>query len=109
MVTVYSTPGGGKGQPFLLDSGYTLSALPAPIMQNLVAAFPSAQYAADADLYVVDCLDPGQGGSLDFTFGDKVINVRYYDFIWHVPDSDLCVLGAFTDGEYSQWLLRLVI
>ncbi|KAH6848023.1 aspartic peptidase domain-containing protein [Chaetomium sp. MPI-CAGE-AT-0009] len=97
VVTVYSTPTGGKGQPVLLDSGYTLSALPAPIMQNLVSAFPSAEYLPDDDLYVVDCLDPGQGGSLDFTFGDKVINVPYYDFVWHVPDSDLCVLGAFTD------------
>ncbi|KAK4035318.1 aspartic peptidase domain-containing protein [Parachaetomium inaequale] len=97
VVNVYSTPGGGKGQPVLLDSGYTLSALPSAIMQKLVSAFPSAQYVPSAELYTVDCLDPGLGGSLDFTFGDKVINVRYYDFVWHVPDSDLCILGAFED------------
>jgi hypothetical protein len=99
VVNVYSTPVGGKGQPVLLDSGYTLSALPSAIMQKLVSAFPSAQYVLGADLYTVDCQDPGQGGSLDFTFGNKVINVRYYDFVWHVPDSALCVLGAFEDGE----------
>ncbi|KAL2139257.1 hypothetical protein VTI28DRAFT_5444 [Corynascus sepedonium] len=97
VVTVYTTPAGGKGQPVLLDSGYTLSALPAPIMEKLVSAFPSAQYDAEADMYIVDCLDPGKGGSLDFTFGDDVINVRYYDFVWHYPDTNLCVLGAFAD------------
>ncbi|KAL1841820.1 hypothetical protein VTJ49DRAFT_6573 [Mycothermus thermophilus] len=97
VVEVYTTPAGGNGQAVLLDSGYTLSALPKPIMDKLVAAFPSAEYLADADLYLVDCLDPSDGGSLDFTFGDKVINVRYYDFVWHAPDSGLCVLGAFED------------
>lgn len=104
VVTVYTTPAGGKGQPVLLDSGYTLSALPAPIMEKLVSAFPSAQYDAEADMYIVDCLDPGKGGSLDFTFGDDVINVRYYDFVWHYPDTNLCVLGAFADGECSYAL-----
>jgi hypothetical protein len=88
----------------LLDSGYTLSALPSPIFEKLVAAFPSAQYVPDADVYLVDCADPGLGGSLDFTFGDKVINVDYYDFVWHLPepDSGYCVLGAFEDGECSS-------
>ncbi|KAK3304875.1 aspartic peptidase domain-containing protein [Chaetomium strumarium] len=97
VVDVYSTPAGGKGQPVLLDSGYTLSALPSPIFQKLVAAFPSAEYVPNADLYVVDCADPGQGGSLDFSFGDIVINVDYYDFVWHYPDTPYCVLGAFED------------
>lgn len=100
VVEVYKAPAGGKGQAVLLDSGYTLSALPTAIFNKLVAAFPSAQYVASADLYTVDCKDPGQGGSLDFTFGDKVITVRYYDFVWHYPDSELCVLGAFEDCEY---------
>ena len=61
-----------------------------------------AAWLPSAELWLVDCLDPGQGGSLDFTFGDKVINVRYYDFVWHVPDTDLCVLGAFEDSECSR-------
>ncbi len=76
VVEVYTTPGGGKGQPVLLDSGYTLSALPSAIFSKLVAAFPSAQYVPSADLYTVDCTDPGEGGSLDFTFGETTINVR---------------------------------
>ncbi|KAK0653146.1 aspartic peptidase domain-containing protein, partial [Cercophora newfieldiana] len=101
VVPVYTPPSGGSGQPVLLDSGYTLSALPTAIFDNLVAAFPSAVYVPSADLYVVDCLDPGQGGSVDFVFGDdssdKTIRVPYNDFVWHVPDSSLCVLGAFED------------
>ena len=95
---VYTKPAGGKGQPFLLDSGYTLSALPTALFNKLVAAFPSAVYVPSADLYLVDCQDPGEGGSIDFLFGEGTINVRYYDFIWHYPDSDLCVLGAFEDS-----------
>lgn len=104
VVDVYTTPAGGKGQPVLLDSGYTLSALPTAIFQKLVAAFPSAVYQSSADLYTVDCLDPGLGGSLDFTFGDTVINARYYDFVWHYPDTNLCVLGAFEDSELIPYL-----
>ena len=106
VVEVYSTPAGGKGQPVLLDSGYTLSALPTAIFNKLLAAFPSAEYVPNADLYVVDCADPGKGGSLDFTFGDTVINVDFYDFVWHYPDTPYCVLGAFADGEASRSNLR---
>lgn len=102
MVEVYKAPAGGKGQAVLLDSGYTLSALPPAIFNKLVAAFPSAQYVPSAELYTVDCADPGKGGSLDFTFGDKVINVRFYDFVWHYPDTEYCVLGAFADCKSLQ-------
>ncbi|KAL2018656.1 hypothetical protein VTK56DRAFT_491 [Thermocarpiscus australiensis] len=100
VVEVYSTPEPSEGQPVLLDSGYTLSALPSAIFRKLLAAFPSAKYVPSADLYTVDCADPGQGGSLDFKFGSQVINVPYYDFIWHYPDTDLCVLGAIEDNEF---------
>jgi hypothetical protein len=99
VVNVYTTPAGGVGQTVLLDSGYTLSALPTAIFNNLVAAFPSAVYDPTADLYTVDCLDRGQGGSLDFTFDGQVINVPYYDFVWHNPDNGLCYLGAYEDSK----------
>lgn len=98
VVEVYKTPAGGKGQPVLLDSGYTLSALPSPIFDKLVAAFPSAVYYPSSEMYAVNCADPGKGGSLDFTFGDTVINARYYDFVWHL-DGETCVLGAFRDDS----------
>lgn len=102
VVDVYTVPAGGLGQPFLLGSGYTLSALPTAIFNNLVAAFPSTQYVPSTGLYTVDCLDPGEGGSVDFIFSaganSKTISVRYYDFVWHNPDTpNTCVLGAFAD------------
>ncbi|KAL2148893.1 hypothetical protein VTH82DRAFT_1579 [Thermothelomyces myriococcoides] len=96
VIGVFSKPDGEKGQPVLLDSGYTLSALPRPIMQKLVAAFPSAQYDSGSNTYIVDCADVGRGGSLDFTFGWKTINVPYDEFIWR-PSSNTCILGAFED------------
>ncbi|KAK0619592.1 aspartic peptidase domain-containing protein [Immersiella caudata] len=102
VVDVYTKPEGQAGQAFLVDSGYTLSALPTPIFNNLVAAFPSASYVPSSDLYTVDCMDPGEGGTIDFIFGDelnsKTIKVPYYDFVWHAPGTSVCVLGAFEDS-----------
>jgi len=101
VVNVYTKPSGGVGQAVLLDSGYALSALPTAIFNNLVAAFPSAVYVASSDLYTVDCLDPGEGGTVEFIFGDGAdavtIKVRYYDFVSHVPGSTECILGAYED------------
>ena len=85
---------GGVGQPFLVDSASTLSALPGPMFASLLAAFPSAQ-PLDYGLWSVPCLEPGLGGSVAFRFGDKVIRVPYSDFIWHDPQSGFCVLGAY--------------
>lgn len=98
VIDAYTTPAGGKGQPVLLDSGCTLSSLPSDIFQKIVCAFPSAKRVT-TDEYTVDCLDSGQHGSLDFTFGDAVINVRYSDFIWRLADIDECVLGVTRSGE----------
>ncbi|KAK4450238.1 peptidase A1 [Podospora aff. communis PSN243] len=101
VVDVYTKSTGQPGQTFLVDSGYTLTALPTSIFNQLLAAFPSAVYVPSADLYLVDCMDPGEGGTIDFIFGDendsKTIKVRYYDFVWHAPGTNLCVLGAFED------------
>ncbi|KAK4185796.1 aspartic peptidase domain-containing protein [Podospora australis] len=86
----------GGNQAVVLDSGSTLSAFPSAIFNQLLAAFPGAVLEASSGLYVVDCLAPGQGGSIDFTFGSKVINVPYYEFIWHAA-ADKCYLGAYAD------------
>ncbi|KAK3372061.1 aspartic peptidase domain-containing protein [Podospora didyma] len=95
VVNVYSKSAASKGQVVLLDSGYSVSALPKYIFDKLLAAFPSATPVANSNLYYVDCLDKGQGGSVDFSFAGKVINVPYYDFIWHYPESNFCLLGAY--------------
>ncbi|KAB5513124.1 aspartic peptidase domain-containing protein [Coniochaeta sp. 2T2.1] len=101
IVSVYQKAAGGLGQVVQIHSGYTLSSFSTVVFQKLVAAFPSAQAVQGDELYSVDCLDAGQGGSLDFTFGDKVINVPYSDFVWRDPRSGLCILGAFADDYIS--------
>jgi hypothetical protein len=86
-----------NGQPVLLDSGYTVSALPGAIFNKIVAAFPTAKKGLGA--YVdVDCDVADLKGSIDFKFGNTVIKVPYADFIWH--NDDRCVLGVFQDDEF---------
>lgn len=85
----------GGSQTFMLSSGYTLSGFPSPIFYALLSAFPSALPIAGSNLYSVDCAVAGVEGFLDFTFGSKVINVPYADFIWQQPQTDSCYLGAF--------------
>lgn len=48
----------------------------------------------EVDLYRVDCLPDGAGGSVSFTFGSVTIDVPYFDPLWHPPDlDDYCILG----------------
>ncbi|GAB1320916.1 Aspartic peptidase domain-containing protein [Madurella fahalii] len=98
VVNVYQKQDGENGQVVRPDSGSPLSALPTAIFVKFMAAFPSAEYIPNPDLYSVDCFDLGQGGSVDFTFAGKVINVPYHDFVLNVPDSDGCMLGAYEDS-----------
>lgn len=95
--TVDAVFSGSKSQPVLLDSGYTVSALPGPIFNKILAAFPTAK--ANGGAYVdVDCSVADVKGTVDFKFGNKVIKVPYADFIWH--NEDRCVLGVFQDDEF---------
>ncbi|PTD06830.1 putative aspartic-type endopeptidase opsB [Fusarium culmorum] len=95
--TVDSAFSGSTPQPVLLDSGYTVSALPGSIFNKIVAAFPTAK--SNGGAYVdVDCSVADIKGSVDFKFGDKTIKVPYADFIWH--NDERCVLGVFQDDEF---------
>ncbi|KAM0541348.1 hypothetical protein ACHAPJ_013268 [Fusarium lateritium] len=86
-----------NGQAVLLDSGYTVSALPGPIFNKIVAAFPTAKTGPGA--YVdVDCDVGDLKGTVDFKFGKTTIKVPYADFIW--KNDDRCVLGVFQDDEF---------
>jgi hypothetical protein len=95
--SVDSAFSGSTPQPVLLDSGYTVSALPGSIFNKIVAAFPTAK--SNGGAYVdVDCSVADIKGSVDFKFGDKTIKVPYADFIWH--NEERCVLGVFQDDEF---------
>lgn len=85
--------------PVFLDSGGTLSRLPATIFQAIGDSFPGSQYDPESGFYIVDCAVAEESGSVDFIFGSKKIRVPYGDFIWEVQ-SDVCVVGVLpTEDE----------
>jgi hypothetical protein len=86
-------------QVFFLDSGFTLSGFPTPIFNALLAAFPDAEPVPGTDLHALDCALTEVEGTLDFTFGNTVINVPYRDFVWQQPQNGACLLGAFVTDD----------
>ncbi|TWU72136.1 hypothetical protein ED733_002839 [Metarhizium rileyi] len=92
-----------NGQPVLLDSGYTVSALPTKHFDKIKEAFPNVT-APPADdksgLYRVPCDVGSKKGSVNFKFGKTEIGVPYSDFIWKQPQNGICVLGVTPDDEF---------
>ncbi|KAJ3464753.1 hypothetical protein MRS44_009539 [Fusarium solani] len=86
-----------NGYAVVLDSGYTISALPGPIFEKLLATFPTVQPGIGS-YHPVDCDVAKLKGTVDFTFGKTTIKVPYADFVWHNKGS--CYLGAFQDDEF---------
>jgi hypothetical protein len=84
--------------PVFLDSGGTLSRLPATIFQAIGDSFPASQYDPESGFYIVDCKVADEAGSVDFIFGSKKIRVPYADFIWEVQ-SGVCVVGVLPTDE----------
>lgn len=83
------------GQPVFLDSGGTISRLPTALVNSIIADFPGATEDGDSGLYLVDCSVGDQAGTVDFGFGNTVINVPYSEFIWHIEG--FCYLGIAVD------------
>ncbi|KAF4511176.1 hypothetical protein G6O67_002996 [Ophiocordyceps sinensis] len=97
VVDVYDKP---NGQAVLLDSGYTVSALPSAIFDKMVAAFPEAKPPPPGtNLYEVPCKTGKTKGRVDFKFGKTIINVPFDDFIWH-QSNGACVLGVTRDDDF---------
>lgn len=86
----------GTSQPVFLDSGGTLSQLPASIVTAIVALFPGARDVGGGQ-YTVPCSALQQSGHLDFGFGTTIIRVPYHEFVWQA-DTDLCALGVMANG-----------
>jgi hypothetical protein len=92
----YTLPGKDpKGQPVFLDSGGTLSRLPTPLFNEIIADFPGATEDGTSGLYLVDCALASQDGTVDFGFGNTIISVPYNEFIWHISGS--CYVGIAAD------------
>lgn len=97
MTSVALTKGGststysGTNLPVVLDSGSSLSYLPASVVRNM-----ASDLNGDLDqsgLYLVSCSLVDDDGSVDFAFGDITIKVPFKEFIWQF-DSSTCILGA---------------
>ena len=85
--------------PVFLDSGETISRLPTPIFNAIVADFPGATPDTSVSgLYSIDCSVASQSGTVDFAFGNTIIHVPYHEFIWF-SGSDLCYLGVAADDS----------
>jgi hypothetical protein len=80
-----------QGQPVFLDSGGTLSRLPTPLFNAIIADFPGATQEGTSGIYRVDCALASQNGTVDFGFGSTIIHVPYNEFIWHIGTS--CYVG----------------
>ncbi|OAQ64839.1 secreted aspartic proteinase [Pochonia chlamydosporia 170] len=92
-----------NSQPVLLDSGYTVSALPTKHFNKIKDAFPEATAPPSGDesgLYRVPCDIGNKKGSVNFKFGKTEINVPFNDFIWKQPQNNICVLGVTPDDEF---------
>lgn len=89
-----------NGQPVLLDSGYTVSTLPGPLMDKILEAFPSARLESTSGDYIVDCDIIDSPGRVNFKFGSVVVDVEYKDFIWQQPDLGICKLGVSQDDNF---------
>lgn len=89
----FKSASSSKGEPVFLDSGGTLSRLPATMFKALGDGFPGARYDRSSGFYVVNCNSAGAKGTVDFGFGSKTIRVAFSDFIWRA-NSAVCVLGA---------------
>ncbi|KAG4416051.1 hypothetical protein IFR04_010814 [Cadophora malorum] len=83
------------GQPVFLDSGGTLSRLPTALVNSIIADLPGATEDGSSGLYLVDCSVADQAGTVDFGFGNTVINVPFSEFIWHIEG--FCYLGVAAD------------
>ncbi|KAI6714856.1 hypothetical protein PZA11_007746 [Diplocarpon coronariae] len=88
-----------KGQPAFLDSGGTVTRLPTALVAAIVADFPGAVEDGNTGIYAVDCAVADMNGTVDFGFGNTVINVPYQEFMWHI--SGFCYLGLAADDKMS--------
>ncbi|KAK0752932.1 aspartic peptidase domain-containing protein [Schizothecium vesticola] len=95
-----SPPGGGASRvyegsniPVFLDSGSTMTLLPAGLANAIAADFGVA--APDAKgFYRIDCGFTRSGGTVDFKFQGVTVKVPYKEMIREVPGNPMaCFLG----------------
>jgi hypothetical protein len=81
----------GYSLAVILDSGTSYSYIPQSLFNEILATFPEA--VDNGGTYTVPCSYATQSGTMDFGFGDAIINVPYSQFIVQ-PIPGACVLGV---------------
>jgi hypothetical protein len=102
--SLFTVPPPGYQQPVVLDSGSTLSTLPDNLVAVMLAEFTGVT-SLGSGVYSVDCNQTSLSGTLDFGFGNTIINVPYHQFIWQTGGS--CIFGAIGADPtmYDTWIL----
>jgi Eukaryotic aspartyl protease len=94
-------PGASSSKPYtaagyslavILDSGTTPSYIPQNLFNLILADFPGAVLQSSG-VYTVPCSYATQSGTMDFGFGNVIINVPYSQFVWQ-PVAGTCYLGV---------------
>lgn len=87
--------------PVFLDSGATMTLLPASLAQEIAQDFGSD--GADSDgFYEVDCGLENVNGTLDFAFAGATIRVPYRELIRYVAGSPpICFLGISPSDDFT--------
>jgi Eukaryotic aspartyl protease len=102
--TLFTVPPPAYQQAVVLDSGSSLSTLPADLVTAMLAEFTGV-ISLGSGFYSVDCNQTSLSGTLDFGFGNTVINVPYHQFIWVTGGT--CIFGAIgaDPTTYDTWIL----
>ncbi|KLU86873.1 saccharopepsin [Magnaporthiopsis poae ATCC 64411] len=84
----------------IVDSGSTISHLPFDAANRTAALIPGARFDSYLQLWKVSCHYADSADTIDFGFGDVVINIPVREFIWrNVPAGGQCFLGMVGDAD----------
>lgn len=86
--------------PVFLDSGATLTLLPAPLAAAVAADFGSTRLDENG-FYPVDCALQDLDGTVDFVFDGITVAVSYREIIRNIPTNPpTCYLGIVPNADF---------
>ncbi|TLS21434.1 uncharacterized protein PpBr36_10126 [Pyricularia pennisetigena] len=86
--------------PTLVDTGSTIAHLPFAAANRTAAMIPGTRFDPYTQMWKVSCHYAGSAETVDFAFGDVVVNIPMREFIWrNVPMGGQCYLGLVGDAD----------
>ncbi|ORY64500.1 aspartic peptidase domain-containing protein, partial [Pseudomassariella vexata] len=76
----------------IIDTGASFTILPEDVMKAALAYFPAAVFNENVGAWTIDCQYRDRDATLDFGFGDAIINVPFHELIWE-REPNQCLLG----------------